>query len=65
MRLIDKELIKGKNKLINADVNNTWETINTCASLMPKAKNIYANAIARRNLNTNFTKNDQKTLGNM
>lgn len=53
MHLIDKEIIKGKNILIVDDVITTCATINTCASLMPKAKNIYATAIARRNLSIN------------
>lgn len=56
MRLINKEIIKGKNILIVDDVITTCATINTCASLMPKAKNIYAVAIARRNLAINYTK---------
>ncbi len=60
MRLLDKDIIKGKNILIVDDVITTCATINTCASLMPKAKNIYATAVARRNLFVDYTQKTKK-----
>ena len=57
---LDKDIIKGKNILIVDDVITTCATINTCASLMPKAKNIYATAVARRNLFVDYTQKTKK-----
>ena len=46
--LLDKSALLNKNVLIVDDIITTSATINTCAKLMIKAKNIYACSIARR-----------------
>lgn len=48
--LLNKTAVFGKNVLIVDDIITTSATIDTCAKLMPKAKNIYGCAIARRAL---------------
>lgn len=46
--LIDKDAVSGKNVLIVDDIITTSATVDICAKLMPKAKNIYACSVARR-----------------
>lgn len=48
--LLNKSAILNKNVLIIDDIITTSATINTCAILMHKAKNIYGCAVARRSL---------------
>jgi len=48
--LLDKTAVSNKNVLIIDDIITTTATINTCAKLMIKAKNIYGCAVARRAL---------------
>ncbi len=51
MTLVDKTSIRGKTILLVDDVITTCATINTCSSLLVKAKKIYACGVARTNIN--------------